>query len=302
MIKHALAISLLTSAVNPLIAQQSPATAPVAAPAEASEFLVGPVTTVQDVNGTPVAITISTFFQVMGRKEGLYLVSRMEVDLSDLQRQFPSLIGALPLPNDNCASYKPDNLVVSLPTRELRADGDRATMAVSGKVDIWSCFENPIPKTKLEWELKNIGFGIRTKVPVLKTWRGDPFKNKTASQPFDATLPIYFRRINDNSLAIVTGDPNVNLKGQYVFITKGILSLANIDINDEARKAISKAIAPNDLTKTIPEEFSAMQPAITNATFYAKDGQLFARIDARALIPPEKITEWVKLMMNKPKS
>lgn len=312
--KHArIAASLIACAAAPAIAQSAPATVasgpsptttlsgtPAAvAPTGPTEFLVGPVELIQDVNGTPVRLMISDYFQVVSQGDGLHLLSRLDIDLSDLQQKFPSIIGALPLPNDNCGSYKPDNLIVSLPNRELRAEGDHATMAIAGKVDIWSCFENPVPNTAIVWKTRRV-MGINVPYPTLKTWPGNPFKNKTASQPFEATLPIYFRKISDTSLGIVTGTPSVKLKGQYVFITNGILSLAKIDINEEARKALSKAIAPNDLIKSIPEEFLAMNPTIVDATFYAKDGLLFARVNASAVIPPAKITEWTTLMMTKP--
>ncbi len=309
MVCSRLVACLLACAAPPAFGQSQtpaapPATEPATQPAITSatpppitppEFLVGPIEILQDVNGTQVRIIANDYFQVIGKPDGLHLNSRLEIDLSDLQQKFPSIIGALPLPSDNCASYKPDNLIVTLPRRELRAEGDHATMAISGKVDVWSCFENPVPKITIRW---NRRFGIP--YPVVETNPGDPFKNKSASQPFDATLPIYFRKISDTSIGIVTGNPDISLKGQYVFITKGILRLANIDINEEARKAMSKAIAPNDLIKSIPEEFAVMNPQISEATFYAKDGLLFARVNASAVIPPAKITEWITLMMTKP--
>ncbi|WP_156348326.1 hypothetical protein [Sphingomonas sp. Leaf34] len=281
------------------VAAQQPARDATAPATPANEFVVGPVELLQDVNGTPVRIVANNYFQVLGQSDGLHLASRMEIDLSDLQQKFPSILGAIPLPSDNCASYKPNNLVASLPARELRAENDHATMAIAGRVEVWSCFENPVPKTKLSWKMKCV-LGICTKLPVIETSPGDPFKTRAASQSFNATLPVYFRRINDTSLGIVMGTPNVSLTGQYVFVTKGILSIANIDVNEEARKAMSKAIAPNDLIKTIPEEFLVMKPSISDASFYLNNGQLFARVSANALIPPEKITEWIKLMMKKP--
>ena len=284
----------------PAVAQQpAPAAAPIAPATPSNEFMIGPIEIIQDVNGTPVRIVANDYFQVISQSDGLHLASRMEIDLSDLQQKFPSILGAIPLPSDNCASYKPNNLVASLPTRDLRAEGDHATMAIAGRVEVWSCFQNPIPKSKISWKIKCI-FGICTKLPVIETWPGDPFKTRTISQSFEATLPIYLRKISDTSLGIVMGTPNVSLSGQYVFITKGILSIANVDINEEARKALSKAIAPNDLIKSIPEEFLVMKPLIADAGFYVNNGQLFARVSANALIPPEKITEWIKLMMTKP--
>jgi hypothetical protein len=301
----ALATPTLTNAQTP--SPQSTAAPPAASPAaaaapvpEPTEFLVGPITQDQDVNGTTVRIIVNDYFKVVSTKGGLSLESRLEVDLSDLQQKFPAILGAIPLPNDNCGSYKIDNLVVSLPNRDLRTEGDHALMVIGGKVDVWTCLENPIPNSKIEWRVKNIGFGIKTKVPVVVTWPGNPIKNKTASQPFDATLPIYFRKIDDRTIGIVLGEPKVNLTGQYVFITKGVLSLAKIDINQEAKKALDKAIAPDMLLKAIPDEFSSMNPVIRDATFYSQGGRLAARINVSATIPPEKITEWIGLMLKKP--
>ena len=78
------------------------------------------------------------------------------------------------------------------------------------------------------------------------------------------------------------------------------MSLARVDINQEAKKALEKAISPDALLKTIPEEFSAMIPVIHDATFYSQEGRLAARINVTATIPPEKVTEWIGLMLKKP--
>jgi len=61
-----------------------------------------------------------------------------------------------------------------------------------------------------------------------------------------------------------------------------------------------KALAPDKLLKAIPEEFSAMNPVVKDATFYTQGGQLAARVNVSATIPPEKITEWIGLMLKKP--
>ena len=267
--------------------------------AQSGEFLIGPIELTQDANGVPVKIIVNDYFSVVSQPDGLHLNTRIDANLSDLQQKFPAIFGTIPLPGDNCGSYKPDNLVVSIPARELRADGDHATMAISGKVDIWTCLENPIPNSKLEWKIKSIGFGIKTKVPVVVTWPGSPIKNKTASQPFNAKLPLYLKATDAKSIGIILGKPDIDLTGKYVFITKGILSIANIDINEEARKSMDKAISPGDLIKTVPDELNTFNPTITGAYFSTVNGELHANINATALIPPEKVTEWISVMLNK---
>lgn len=274
----------------------------VSAQTKSDEVLVGPVSVAQDVNGVKINLDVSSFFRVVSKADGLYLDARVEGDLHDLQAKFGSIVDTFPLPKGNCNSYKPDNLVVDLPSKSLHAQGSIALIKVSGKVDVWSCFENPVPNTKLVWDIRNIGFGIKTKVPVIKTWPGSPIKNKTLTQPFDASLPVSLRKTGDRSAALTIGDTNVELKGQYVFIAKGILKLAGVDVNEEARKALTKAIDPNTLIATIPEEYAALNPVISSAVFGERNGTLMTFASLSAKIPVEKLNEFVRALVDHSKT
>lgn len=273
------------------------ASCPLLAQPANSEVLVGPVTVTQDVAGIKVDLVLSSSFRLESKSDGLYLDARVDADLQDLQRKFASIVDTFPLPKENCKSYKPDNLVVDLPTKSLEARGGTAVINIAGKVDVWTCLENPVPNTKVEWEMKQIGF-IKTKIPVLKTWPGSPIKNKTATQPFEATLPVVLQRTGDRSIGLVLGNPDIKLKGQYVFITNGLLDLAGLNVNEEARKAMEKAIAPNDLIVAIPEEYAAMQPVITAASFADRNGRLIASVSLSAKVPVEKINEFAKTLIS----
>ncbi|MDP1965752.1 MAG: hypothetical protein Q8K93_26530 [Reyranella sp.] len=260
------------------------------------EFLVGPITVTQDVAGIKVNVIVSSFFRLESRQDGLYLDARVEANLQDLQSKFASIVDTFPLPRDNCRSYKPDNLVVDLPAKALEAAGSTAVVKIAGKVDIWTCLENPIPNSKVEWEMKKIG-PIKTKVPVVKTWPGSPIKNKSASQPFEASIPVMLERVAERSVRLVLGAPAVKLKGQYVFITNGLLDLAGVNVNEEARKALSKAIAPNDLVAAIPDEYASLNPVVTSAAFAEKNGKLTATASMSAKVPVEKINEFVQALV-----
>jgi hypothetical protein len=68
------------------------------------------------------------------------------------------------LPSDNCGSYSANNPVVLIPSKELAFKDNSAVFSISGRVEIWDCREKPIPNSKVEWVLKDVGFGVKTKV------------------------------------------------------------------------------------------------------------------------------------------
>jgi hypothetical protein len=282
-----LKIFLMTSAL--LLGVVGTLTQPQAAE---NEVFVGPIGVTQSVNGVTVGVQIGAYFSVVSDPDGLHLNARIEADLHDLQTKFGSIIDTFPLPHNNCGSYKPDNLVVDLPTKSLTADTTSAHANLSGKVDVWTCLENPVPNSKVEWEIRKIG-PVKTKVPKVVTWKGDPIKNKTLTQPFDFTVPVSVEEVGDRTLRLVIGDPKVELKGQYAFITKGILEIAGVNVNDEIKKALDKAIDPTKLSFVIPTEYADLHPVITSAKLSDNSGRLTLASELSAQIPAEKVNEFV---------
>lgn len=124
------------------------------------------------------------------------------------------------------------------------------------------------------------------------------------TQPFDFIVPVYLRKAGDRTVTLVLGDPKVNLGGQYAFISKGILSIAGVDINGEAKKALDSIIDPNTLTVAIPAEYAELNPVIQSARFGDRGGSLTAFLELSAKIPVSKLNEFVKSMADniKPKN
>jgi hypothetical protein len=106
--------------------------------------------------------------------------------------------------------------------------------------------------------MKKIG-PIKTKVPVVHTWPGDPIKTILATQPFEAALPFGISKRDDHTVGLDLSKPDIELKGQYASITKGVLQIAGINLNDKAYDALQKAIDPQKLVLTLPPDVSKIQ-------------------------------------------
>ncbi|UPJ42791.1 hypothetical protein IVB40_01565 [Bradyrhizobium sp. 40] len=270
-----------------------------AAAIEPDDFLVGPIEYQQDVNGVPVTIVAKTYFKIQTLENKLYLKAQVIGDLGDLQRKIGSIVDSFKLPWENCRSYSPNNPVVDIPRKELPFREGAAVFSIGGKVTMWECLENPIPNTKVEWQLRNVGLGIKTKVPVVVTWPGSPIKTILLTQPFEADLPITLVRNNESTVSLNVGSPDIELKGSLAFITKGVLSVAGIDINQKAADALRKAIDPEKLKLTIPEQFQEFNPKIDSARFIDHEGRLAIEMNLSALIPAAKVTDMVKGLIDK---
>ena len=202
------------------------------------EIQVGPIAVPHQYQGVTVNQSITAFFMIVSKQDGLYLNARIESDLHDLQNKFGSLIDTAQLPKDNCRSFSGNNPVVSLPTKSITPESEAARITLGGEVKMWDCRENPVPE--VYWDpsgCRGSIFGKEYSFGCPKTRPGSPIKNVLGTQPFDFTVPVYLRKIGDKTVALVIGDPSVNLGGQYAFITRGILNIAGIDLNAEAKKS-----------------------------------------------------------------
>ena len=104
-----------------------------------------------------------------------------------------------PLSRDQ-RTHSANNLVVSVPRKELAFKDKAEVFSIAGSVEIWDCRQNPVPNSKVDFVLKDVGFGVKTKVPQVVTWPGDPIKNTLLTEPFDAALPVNLVRANESDL------------------------------------------------------------------------------------------------------
>src|SRR5262249_17736342 len=152
------AVALLLSLIVPAIA------------IEPDDFLVGPITYQQDVNGVPVNLTARTYFKIQTIDNKIFLKAQIIGDLGDLQQKIGVIVDSFRLPQENCKSYSGNNPVVSIPRKELLFRDGSAVFSISGSVVMWDCRENLKLNSKVDWVLEDIGLGIKTKVPKVITW------------------------------------------------------------------------------------------------------------------------------------
>lgn len=262
-----------------------------------NELQLGPVSIIEDIQGVKVTVVSKSSLNLHTTPSGLSFKIKVEADLSDLQAKIGSIIDTIKLPNDNCPSYKPD---IALPTiwgKELQTAGTSAILWLHGYIDVWSCVQNPVPNSKVEWVMKKIG-PIKTKVPKVVTWQGNPIKNKDLTQPFDISESAQLVKVDDHTVALQLGSPDVKLGGKFVFITKGILSIAGVNVNAKAKEALDKAVDPSKLKVSIPDEILQYNPRIDGASFQSVGSKLFAVIDLSADVPAVKINSVLKQLID----
>jgi hypothetical protein len=237
--------------------------------AEPGEVQIGPVEYQQNVNGVPVNVTATTFVKVESKDNKIQLNARVVGDFIDLQR------------------------------KELAFKNGSAMFTIGGSVVMWQCLENPVPNSRVDWEIRDVGFGIKTKVPVVRTWPGKSHKTVLVTQPFNAEQPVTLFKSDDHSVGLQFSKPDIELTGQFAFITKGVFKIANVDINEKAYDALRKAIDPTRLRLTIPDELSKFNPIVVSARFTDNGGHLVAEIRLAAEVPPAVMTDLIKELLNR---
>jgi hypothetical protein len=145
---------------------------------------------------------------------------------------------------------------------------------------------------------------IKTKCrPHLITWPGNPIKTHVGSQNIDADIPIYLRKDSDYAVGIQFSSPDINL-GDCTWlacVAKGLVMIGGVNINQKAYDALQKAIDPEKLKLTIPDELERFNPTIESAGFINDTGNLAAEIKLSALIPAATMTELIQQLINNSK-
>ena len=259
-----------------------------------------PVNVVQSVNGVSVTVPIraESIFQTNGD------IARVKIevtgDLADLQEKIGTIIDTLALPRENCRSFSSNNPVVAMSHKALSFQDGDAVLLIGGNVTVWDCRENPVPNSKVEFEMQALGLGIRTKVPVVRTWPGEPIKNVLLTQSFDVSLPTYFAKLNDSTFGLKLGKPDIELKGQYVAITKGVLSIAGINLNDKLYDALTNVVDPQKLLLRLPGEIRALPLRVEDAHFVLSDGHLAATIILSGEVAVASVAHVQQLLASSP--
>jgi len=251
------------------------------------EVLVGPITVPASYAGVDLSTPVRAYINLTTATNGMKLRVRVFGDLSELQGKISQIIDAFPLPKDNCASYSPTNQVVKIWGKQLTSSGASAVITLHGNVEVWACVQNPVPNSKVEW--RNDG-PFHLSIPHVVTWPGSPIKTVVATQPFDVTLPLALQLVDEHTVALKPGQPNVTLGGQYVGITNTILHIAGIDVNAKAAEALGHAVDPDKLEEALPPEILKLNPKITKATFLGDAGALQVELDLSAMVPPDQLT------------
>ena len=251
----------------------------------------------------PVNVSATTFVKIETIENKIYLRARVVGNLSDLQRKIGSIVDTFDLPRDNCKSYSPKNPVVSIPRKELTFRNGAALFSVGANVTVWACVENPIPNSKVEWEMCKIG-PIKTKCrPRVVTWPGNPIKTHVGAQNIDADLPIFLVKNNDHAVGVQFSKPDIDLGdcSWFACVAKGVLQIGGVDVNQKAYDALQRAIDPEKLRLAIPDELERFNPSVVSARFFEDDGSLAAEIKLSALVPAAAVTELVQELLENSK-
>jgi hypothetical protein len=262
---------------------------------DTSEVLVTQLKLNQTVSNVAVAIPVDVYLFAEFGLETPKIHIRATASLADLQQKFQQIIQQADLPKDNCKSYSPENPVVSVSNASLTYANGSANAHVEGSAVIWSCLQNPVPNSKVEWQMKKIG-PIETNVPVVVTWPGDPIKAILGTQPFTIDLPVGVRRADDKSLAVDLGEAKADLGGQYADITKAILGILQVDINKVLNDAIHSALDPKALVADLPKDITDAGFVLESAQFTQAQSSLAVEAHASLTLTTDNAKATAKLL------
>jgi hypothetical protein len=209
----------------------------------------------------------------------------------NLQNKIGPLIDTIPLPTDNCSHFGLDNIVARIWGKQITVGDSGAILKLNGNVEVWTCVKNPVPCTRIERD------GIFPRVVFFDC--NPPIKNRNLSQSFEALLPFSVEVVPPQSFGLKLGTPSIDLGGPLGDVTEGILRIAGVDINAEARKALERAVSPGSLTQTLPDFLTPYNPTLTRAELLSNSGSLALTLEAQATLTVAQFAELLTLLANR---
>lgn len=201
------------------------------------------------------------------REDGSTIALALGINLSPLRQKLAS---DKALPQEPCRSFSADNFVaegewVGLSVQEGKLKADRR-----GSLSIWQCLENPVPNTKVEWEIKSVGLGIKTKVPVVKTWPGSPIKNRLLEQSYAASSSFAYDRNSEGALGVQVSflETTPLLTGPQE--AKKALQEPARATTENVKTLLEKIASTETLLTILPAEYHDLKVTLKSAAFSAQ--------------------------------
>ena len=229
------------------------------------------------VAGAAVDVGVKTSFSYQNTAEGILVAGSSTLDLSDLQRKLPAIVGKLELPHNNCQRFAADNVVAAPQSGALVLANNTASLSISGLSSIWTCLQNPIPESKVVWSAQQIAPGVRTQVPNVVTSAGAPIKSKVMDSQFEWAAPLLWTQsgkmqIGNATIALKNAGIDQTWKddGKSQWLAPLTASLA-----DQVNMVIAPFFDPN---KFVPSMLADKHPVIESVEWIDQDGHLAAKV------------------------
>jgi hypothetical protein len=191
----------------------------------------------------------------------------LKIDLSALQANASSL-----LPQDNCRSFSANNVTAKIETSTLVVENGKLKLNVKGDASVWLCTQNPVPNSKVVWEEKNVGLGIKTRIPVVQTWPGTPIKSVLAVQSYTMSNTFSFQPIQNGAVS-VESTTDVRATPTEVSALKGIVPETLQGSEKSAKSLLQNISSVESARKILPAEFRDVNLVVISAAFATSDSR-----------------------------
>ena len=215
--------------------------------------------------------------------------TRTVLELTQLRVHISDLVGSIKMPVDNCASFRPDNPVITINDASIVNDG-AVSLKVDGVAMLWSCVANPVPHSSVQWREQKIAgpFGMVTKVPEIKTWAGTPIKTLISQQKFTMQIPFGARIGSNNAFEIFTEAPVITADEQIADAIRMALgefaSTFSARVNDAAQQSFQ------NVTSLMPRALLG-KTTYDKATLKVENNSLYLETGGRAIVD-DQILSW----------
>ena len=179
----------------------------------------------------------------------------------------------------------------SISGARLVPEGSTAVLIVDGSATVSACFDSLIPTSRIEMREKDVGLGIKTKVPVVVTAPSGPSRTVLATEAFSARVPIEFFKQGDG-YALRAGEIDTTLKNDPSSELARYLGTAVASDVASAAEGSTLSVEP---MWAAPPALSGFKATLESASFSDNNGTLSADFGVVLDVPRDSIDEVLKI-------
>lgn len=257
-----------------------------------AQVRVGPITHTQEISGQTVSVPVVVDLDFRTIPEGVRLVAKPILDLTDLQAKFGAIVKATPMPRDNCPGFG-QHVLPEIEDAGLAPLGSAVRVSLRGNATAWSCQRNPVPETVCG-SRRHCVLGVCVDIPECRFREASPVKLRLFNEGFVGSVDIALFSPDKRSVAVGASNTSLQPRGDLGRFLNALAGVFGQNLDKVAGDKIDDLLSTDMFRRSLPGDLMRFNPSIEAISFAAPNGRLQAVAEFHAVVSAQQLTEFLR--------